>query len=219
MLLGLCGVPVGADLRAKCRRKRRLRSERRPAGRTVLIGPTFRSAVLRVTSIYGERSDANAPSLAPRGLLPIRGPGRGDILRNVRAFGAAPSGWEPVPPGCPLPLSEGVFLCFCGSPIFAGNFLVLMLPSLAPPGVTSNKGARSLVLTNSGPLRPPVRRTSAPLRCSSSPNGNGRFRWERSRSEISELSPLGGSKRYAACGDAFGRWGVVLRRGNTKSPS
>ena len=32
-------LPVGADLRAKCRRKRRLRSERRPAGRTVLIGP------------------------------------------------------------------------------------------------------------------------------------------------------------------------------------
>ena len=66
-------LPVGADLRAKCRRKRRLRSERRPAGRTVLIGPTFHSAALRVTSLYGERSDANAPGLALRGLLPIRG--------------------------------------------------------------------------------------------------------------------------------------------------
>ena len=92
-------------------------------------------------------------------------------------------------------------------------------PQAVPQGVTSNKGGRSLVLTNFGPLRPPVRRTSAPLRCSSSPTGNGRFRWERSRSEISELSPLGGSKRYAACGDAFGWWGVVLKRGNTKSPS
>ena len=91
-------------------------------------------------------------------------------------------------------------------------------PAGGSPGDTSNKGARSLVLTNSGPLRPPVRRTSAPLRCSSSPNGNGRFRWERSRSEISELSPLGGSERCAACGDAFGRWGGGSQEGEYEIP-
>ena len=94
-----------------------------------------------------------------------------------------------------------------------------MPTSVFSPGDTSNKGACSLVLANSGPLRPPVRRTSAPLRCSSSPNGNGRFRWERSRREISELSPSGGSERYVACGDAFGRFKrVVLRRGEIEIP-
>ena len=85
-----------------------------------------------------------------------------------------------------------------------------------PRGDTSNKGARSLVLTNSGPLRPPVRRTSAPLRCLhprvaslaalrqfafSSPNGNGCFRWERSRSGGNEFLRLRGNERSAACGD------------------
>ena len=95
-----------------------------------------------------------------------------------------------------------------GGHLLQGDVPELTLPGLALRGDTSNKGGRRHVLTNSGPLRPPVRRTSASLRCSSSPNGNGRFRWERSRSEISELSPSGGSERYAACGDAFGRWGV-----------
>ena len=132
-----------------------------------------------------------------------------------RAFRAGTS--SPRMP--PSALRGGSFARFSGLLSPARNVSTLTPPGFAPPGVTSNKGGRSLVLTNFGPLRPPVRRTSAPLRCSSSPNGNGRFRWERSRSEISELSPLGGSKRYAACGDAFGRWGVVLRRGNTKSPS
>lgn len=156
----------------------------------------------------------------PGGIHPIRGPrARGHsaecpCLRR-RAFRAGTS--SPRMP--PSALRGGSVPQPCGLPLSARNVPTLTPPSFVPPGVTSNKGGRSLVLTNFGPLRPPVRRTSAPLRCSSSPNGNGRFRWERSRSEISELSPLGGSKRYAACGDAFGRWGVVLRRGNTKSPS
>ena len=132
-----------------------------------------------------------------------------------RAFRAGTS--SPRMP--PSALRGGSFARFSGLLSPARNVSTLTPPGFAPPGVTSNKGGRSLVLTNFGPLRPPVRRTSAPLRCSSSPNGNGRFRWERSRSEISELSLSRGSERCAACGDAFGRWGVVLRRGNTKSPS
>ena len=128
-------------------------------------------------------------------------------------------GGNQFPPDTPLRSPRG----FCSAALrvtsIYGERSGADAPRFCSLGDTSNKGARSLVLTNSGPLRPPVRRTSAPLRCSSSPNGNGRFRWERSRSEISELSPLGGSERCAACGDAFGRWGVVLRRGNTKSPS
>ena len=68
------------------------------------------------SSSLGDVPTLILPSFAPPwGILPIRGPRRGDILRNVHAFGAAPSGREPVPPGCPPPLSEGVLLH--GSPV------------------------------------------------------------------------------------------------------
>ena len=127
-------------------------------------------------------------------------------------------GGNQFPPDAPLRSPRGTFARFSGLLSPARNVSTLMSPGFAPPGVTSNKGACSLVLANSGPLRPPVRRTSAPLRCSSSPNGNGRFRWERSRSEISELSPLGGSERCAACGDAFGRWGGGSQEGEYEIP-
>ena len=121
-------------------------------------------------------------SRAPRGILPIRGAmARGHSAECPclwrRAFRVGTS--SPRMP--PSALRGGSVPQPCGLPLSARNVPTLTPPSFVPPGVTSNKGGRSLVLTNSGPLRPPIRRTSAPLRCSSSPNGNGRFRWERLR--------------------------------------
>ena len=121
-------------------------------------------------------------SFVPRGILPIRGAmARGHSAECPclwrRAFRVGTS--SPRMP--PSALRGGSVPQPCGLPLSARNVPTLTPPSFVPPGVTSNKGSRSLVLTNSGPLRPPIRRTSAPLRCSSSPNGNGRFRWERLR--------------------------------------
>ena len=150
----------------------------------------------------GQRPAGERTSKEAGGVFAI--PGGNGVQRTLRGR---------LPPGCPPPLSEGVRSAALRVTSLYGEYSTLTLPSFVPLGDTSNKGARSLVLTNSGPLRPPVRRTSASLRCSSSPNGNGCFRWERSRSGISELSLFRGSERYAACGDAFGRCGWGLSRG------
>ena len=73
-----------------------------------------------------------------------RGPRRGDILRNVHAFGAVPSGREPVPPGCPPPLSERDFctVLWVAFPC-AECFDADALKSCFPGGLLPIRGAKA----------------------------------------------------------------------------
>ena len=91
---------------------------------------------------------------------------RGHALRSMcrLRLRAAPSGWEPVPPGCPPPLSEGVMgrcghrpLRVCsgndsvplnclayGQSSSPGDVPTLILPSFAPPGgILPIRGAKA----------------------------------------------------------------------------